>query len=206
MVEEQPVLTDDDIIRSIREGRTRDYEILVNRYNKRIVNFIHKMIFDYDEAMSLAQDVFVQVFQYLKNYKYQDNFQAFLFVIARNRTYNYIKKHKRMSWFSRFKSDSGKQPEHLFITMDNQQDSMETDEQDAIITEALKSLNENQRLALILKVYLDFSYNKISDITGWTIPKVETLISRAKTNLKKIIAEKNLQEIKHSNVIKERSK
>jgi DNA-directed RNA polymerase specialized sigma24 family protein len=52
---------------------------------------------------------------------------------------------------------------------------------------ALKTLSENQRLALIMKVYLDFSYKRIADITGWSVPKIETLISRAKGNLKKYI-------------------
>jgi len=64
-------------------------------------------------------------------------------------------------------------------------------------------LKENQRIALILKVYLDFSYKNISKITGWSIPKIETLISRAKKSLKNKIF---LQENKDKNVYKVREK
>jgi transposase len=61
---------------------------------------------------------------------------------------------------------------------------MERDQQEEVLTAALKTLNENQRIALILKVYLEFSYHQIAEITGWSVPKIETLISRAKSDLK----------------------
>lgn len=71
-----------------------------------------------------------------------------------------------------------------------------------MVTAALKELKENQRLALVLKVYLDFSYNKIAEITGWSVPKIETLISRGKTALKnKILLQQQLQEKPNRNVL-----
>ncbi|MCP5046767.1 MAG: sigma-70 family RNA polymerase sigma factor [bacterium] len=170
-------------MRSVRDGRIQNFEILVNRYKNRIVNFIHKMIYDYDEAQSLTQDVFLKVFENMKKYKEQDNFQAFIFTIAKNLTLNYIKKHKRISWLS-----SQQYPENMenryFRSEETQHADLERTQQEEMITTALKTLKENQRIALILKVYLEFSYKKIAEITGWSEPKIETLISRAKSNLK----------------------
>ena len=54
---------------------------------------------------------------------------------------------------------------------------------------ALYELKENQRLALILKIYLEMSYKEIAEITDWSTSKIETLISRAKGNLKKKLQE-----------------
>ena len=87
--------------------------------------------------------------------------------------------------------------------------AMEKDHQEEMLTAALKNLNENQRIALIMKVYLDFSYKKIAGITGWSIPKIETLISRAKSNIKNQICSrenlpKNLQERGKKNVLEAR--
>ncbi|HLP59977.1 MAG TPA: RNA polymerase sigma factor [Candidatus Deferrimicrobium sp.] len=183
MAEEQNGFSDDDAVRSVREGHTRDFEILVNRYKRKIINFIHKMIFDYDEAQSLAQDTFIKVYLSISKYNSLDNFQSFIFTIAQNTTLNYIKKQKRFQFFSSFLSPG--EENNRFRTADNQHELMEKDQQDEIISIALKNINENQRLALILKVYLDFSYQQIAEITGWSIPKIETLISRAKSNLKK---------------------
>jgi RNA polymerase sigma-70 factor, ECF subfamily len=139
------------------------------------------MIFDYDEAQSLAQDVFLKVYESLKRYKSQDNFQAFVFTIAKNLTLNYIKKQKRFLWFSGNSSENSE--EKHYRTEETQQQYIEKNQQEIMMTEALKTLKENQRIALIMKVYLDFSYKRIEEITGWSIPKIETLISRAKSSL-----------------------
>lgn len=207
----EQVLSDDNVVQSVREGNTRNFEILINRYNKKIINFIHKMILDYDEAQSLAQDVFLKVYETIKRYKMQDNFQAFIFTIAKNITLNYIKKQKRILRFSGQSSESGNNQfaeERYFRSEETQQAHLESTQQEEMMTEALKSLKENQRIALIMKVYLDFSYNKIAEITGWSIPKIETLISRAKNNLRERIRLREtgkteiLQENEKTNVLK----
>ncbi len=180
-------MTDDQVIRSVREGYPRRYEIIVNRYKHKITNFIHKMIFDHDEAQSLAQDVFLKVYSTIDKYKTQDNFQAFLFTIARNMTLNYIKKQKRTVFFSGFLSGSPESESKHLSVEDEQHASMERTQQQELMMDALKEIKENQRLALVLKVYMDFSYKKIAEITGWSIPKIETLISRAKSNLREKI-------------------
>jgi RNA polymerase sigma-70 factor (ECF subfamily) len=209
VTEEQIGFSDDEVVRSVREGHTRNFEILVDRYKKKIVNFIHKMIFDFDEAQSLAQDTFIKVFQAIPKYNSMDNFQSFIFTVAQNTTLNYIKKQKRVQFFSSFLSPV--EEDKHFQSPDTQHELMEKDQQDEIITFALKNLNENQRLALILKVYLDFSYQQIAEITGWSVPKIETLISRAKTNLKNQVhmilnqnSRKNMQGKSFLNVLKER--
>jgi len=222
VTEKEIVFSDDHVVRSVQEGRTQNYEILVNRYKKKITNFINKMIFDYDEAQSLAQDVFLKVFTTIKKYKSQDNFQAFIFTIAKNITLNYIKKQKRISWFSGQSPSQCYREERYFRSEETQQAQLEKNQQDEMLTAALKSLNENQRIALILKVYLEFSYRKIAEITDWSVPKIETLISRAKSNLKdkihlqlnqkeplqktsqknsKINVKENLQEKRKTNVL-----
>ena len=102
MIEKDQVFSDDDVVRSVRDGNTRNFETLIDRYKNKIINFIHKMIYDYDEAQSLSQDVFLKVYETIKRYQMQDNFQAFIFTIAKNITLNYIKKQKRVLFFSNF--------------------------------------------------------------------------------------------------------
>lgn len=187
--------SDDEIIQSVIEGRTQNFEILVERYKKKITNFINKMIYDHDEAQNIAQDVFLKVYETLKKYKKENNFSAFIFTIAKNLTLNYIKKSKRTVMFSTFLSKQA--GEKHFSYQAQQEEKYRENQDEERLSTALKELKENQRLALILKVYLDFSYKKIADVTGWSIPKIETLIFRAKSNLKNKIF---LQEKGISNV------
>jgi RNA polymerase sigma-70 factor (ECF subfamily) len=188
VTEKDQVFSDDDVVRSVREGNTRNFETLIHRYKNKIINFIHKMIYDYDEAQSLTQDVFLKVYETIERYQMRDNFQAFIFTIAKNITLNHIKKQKRVLFFSSFSpgnsNSAGEYQDRYFQAEETQQAAMEKDQQEEVLTAALKTLNENQRIALIMKVYLEFSYNQIAEITGWSIPKIETLISRAKSGLR----------------------
>ncbi len=174
--------SDDDIIQSVKEGRTQYFEVLVERYKTKIINFINRMIYDPDEAQNIAQDVFLKVYTGIKKYRMEDNFQAFIFTVAKNLTLNYIKKSNRTIMFSSlFSSNPG--GENFSVAADQETRHQEKEENTMLIS-ALKKLNENQRLALVLKVYMDFSYKQIQEVTGWSVPKIETLISRAKSNLK----------------------
>ena len=195
------MFSDDEIIKSIKKGKTQNFEIIINRYNKKILNFINRMIFDYDESQNISQDVFLKVYENLNRYKMEGNFQAFIFKIAKNLTLNYIKKRKRVLFFSEPFS-SGIEGKH-FQYEATQYKNIDDKVKEELLISSIMELKENQRIALILKVYLDFSYKKISKITGWSIPKIETLISRAKSSLKRKIF---LQENEDKNVYKVREK
>jgi len=188
------MFSDDEVIAAVKAGQVQNFEVLINRYNKKIINFINQMIYDFDEAQNIAQDVFIKVYETLHKYNEEGNFQAFIFTIARNFTLNYIKKAKRMVSFSGFFSQ--KVEDQYFSYEPTQFNEINQAEKDQQLISALKELNENQRLALILKIYLNFSYKRIAEITGWSIPKIETLISRAKGNLKnKILLQEKKNEI-----------
>jgi RNA polymerase sigma-70 factor (ECF subfamily) len=195
------LLTDDEIITAVLEGRSRAFEILITRYSGKIINFINGMTADHDEAQSLAQDVFLKIYQNLPYYKKQNNFSAFIFKIAKNMTLNWLNRQKRTVFFSRLLGRELDQP--LFSQAPTQPDDPERSERDEKITRNLRSLPEEQRIALILKIYLEFSYKQIREISGWSIPKIETLISRAKSRLKKNIA---LQDKNSDVVLKVREK
>ena len=191
--------SDDALIQSIKQGRQQYFEILINRYKTPILNFIYKMITDYDDAQNLTQDVFITVYQKISRYRMEGNFQAYIFTIAKNLTLNHIKKNKRMINLSSFLSKNA--GNRYFQQQDTQFSHLEKESQEQLLVAALKELKENQRIALILKTYLGFSYIRISEITGWSISKIETLISRAKSRLKNKIF---LQENRVQNVKKVR--
>ncbi len=194
-------MTDDEIISAVLAGRRQDFEILIRRYSGKIIHFITRMTQDRDEAQSIAQEVFLKVFQNLPYYRKENNFSAFIFKIAKNMTLNWLNREKRTVFFSRLlqreldKAHFRQEPPRYSLHDPN--------EREIEITRNLLLLPEEQRLALILKVYLEFSYKQIREITGWSIPKIETLISRAKSRLKKNIG---LQERSREFVLNARKK
>jgi RNA polymerase sigma-70 factor (ECF subfamily) len=198
---EDPHLTDDEIVTSVLNGRSRDFEILVRRYSDRIIHFVARMTADNDEARSIAQDVFLKIFQNLPYYRRENNFSAFIFKIARNMTLNWLNRQKRTVFMSRLLGrDLGRDPFRVDPPRFSPQEQNERQDQ---VTRLLRLLPEEQRLALVLKVYLEFSYLQIREVTGWSVPKIETLISRAKGRLKKNIL---LQESEVAQVVQARKK
>jgi len=178
--------SDDEIITSVLAGQRRDFELLIQRYSGKIIRFIGSMIDDADEAQSIAQDVFIKIYENLPYYKQQNSFSAFIFKVAKNMTLNWLQRQKRTVFFSRLLGREYDQiPERAAPPRPGDAEASERDE---AITRNLRRLPEEQRIALILKVYLEFSYKQIQEISGWSVPKIETLISRAKSRLKKNIA------------------
>jgi len=201
LIMDNELLSDDEIISLVLAGRSRDFEILIQRYSSKIINFINRMTADRDEAQSIAQDVFLKIYQNLPYYKKQNNFSAFIFKIAKNMTLNWLNRQKRTVFFSRLlKRELDQCPFRQAPVHDHDPEQSERDEK---ITKNLRRLPEEQRIALILKIYLEFSYKQINEISGWSIPKIETLISRAKSRLIKNI---NLQEKNSGIVLKARKK
>ncbi|MEI6613744.1 MAG: RNA polymerase sigma factor [Chrysiogenales bacterium] len=195
------LLSDDEVITSVLEGSSRDFEILIHRYSSKIINFINGMTADRDEAQSIAQDVFLKIYQNLPYYEKQNKFSAFIFRIAKNMTLNWLYRQKRTVFFSRL---LGRELDQSPVRQaPSRTDEPEQSERDEKITQNLRRLPEEQRIALILKIYLEFSYKQIQEISGWSIPKIETLISRAKSRLKKNI---ELQEKNSGFVLQAREK
>lgn len=191
-------LSDDEVVSAVLAGRRQDFAILVSRYSGKIVHFIARMTQDRDEAQSIAQDVFLKIFQNLPYYRRENNFSAFIFKIAKNMTLNWLKREKRTVFFSRLLDrDFHKAPFRQEPPRFSAQDRSERED---VVSRGLLLLPEEQRLALILKVYLEFSYKQIREVTGWSVPKIETLISRAKGRLKKSISlqEKNVETVSNA--------
>jgi len=186
MNEIQPRRSDDDLIRSVLAGETSDFEPLIERYGAKLVHFVQRMIQDRDEAENLSQETFVKVYEHLPYYRAENNFSAFLFRIAKNLTLNHIKRQKRLTFFSSLTGHELEQRE--FLQHREPAEPLEEDRRQSSLETALRSIPEEQRLALILKVYMEMSYKEIATVTGWSIPKIETLISRAKSGIRKKIS------------------
>lgn len=179
-------LSDDDLIQRVQDGSARDFEIIVRRYHKPLIRFIFHFIGgDKDEAESLAQDVFLRIYTNIQTYRPQNTFKAYIFTIARNTAINYLKKNRRSRPISHF-LDSNSESRY-FSTSETPDIRLQRKDRLERVSQALIRLSLNQRLALVLKVYMQYSYKQIQEVTGWSIPKIETLISRGRANIRRFI-------------------
>jgi len=169
----------------VAEGDEYAFEILVRRHQVSVLNLIYRFIGKRAQAEDLAQDVFIRVWQAAKSYEPRAKFSTWIYRITANLCLNELKSAGRKKLIPYFPGEEGK--EGGFETISDESPSAEerllAEERIRQISDALQSLPEKQRMALILKRYDDLSYQEISKILGCSVSAVESLLVRAKKNL-----------------------
>jgi RNA polymerase sigma-70 factor (ECF subfamily) len=176
----------EDLMVRIAKGDNDAFEILVNRHQTSVLNLIYRFIGDRTRAKELAQEVFIRVWQAAKTYKPEAKFTTWIYRIATNICFNELKSARRKKWFSFNWSDEGGEhtfEETLADSAPSAEDLLLEKERSRQISDALQSLPENQRMALVLKRYDDLSYAEIAQIIGCSVSAVESLLVRAKRTL-----------------------
>jgi RNA polymerase sigma-70 factor (ECF subfamily) len=176
------------IMSEVAEGDLSAFRELVELHQKSLLNFIARFIGDKTGAEDMAQEVFIRVFKSARGYTPQSKFKTWLFKIATNLCLNKIRDNKHQPQLV----DLFELNEAGFIAIApdtySPERALEYRELRDVIKNALKKLPKNQRIALLLQKYNGFSYNEISQIMGYSVAAVESLIQRARQNLRKMLA------------------
>ena len=176
----------EELMARIAEGDDSAFEILVNRHQTSILNLVYRFIGDRTQAKDLAQEVFIRVWQGAKRYEPKAKFTTWVYRITANLCFNELKSSRRKKWFSfNWSDEDGKHTfeETLADSTPSTEDLLLEKERNRQISDALQSLPENQRMAMILKRYDDLSYQEIGQIIGCSVSAVESLLVRAKRAL-----------------------
>ena len=188
--------TNEDLVRSVAAGDAHAFERLVNRHQKRILNFIFHFMGDPTDAEDLTQEVFLRVWKSAGAYKPEAKFTTWLYRIAANLCINRQRSLRIRKWFSMSEADS-QQQESSEVLIDTAGVSRTTPEDDLLQSElsqqvrkALDALPSSQRLAIVLKIYDGMTYLEISQILGRSVSAVDSLLIRAKKNLQKKLTPK----------------
>jgi RNA polymerase sigma-70 factor (ECF subfamily) len=179
-------LSSEDLMARIAKGDNDAFEILVNRHQTSVLNLIYRFIGDRTQAKDLAQEVFIRVWQAAKTYKPEAKFTTWIYRIVTNVCFNELKSARRRKWFSFHRSDEDGEntiEETLSDGAPSAEDLLLEKERSRQISDALQSLPDNQRMALVLKRYDDLSYAEIAQIIGCSVSAVESMLVRAKRTL-----------------------
>jgi RNA polymerase sigma-70 factor (ECF subfamily) len=86
--------TDEELVATILAGRGAGYEVLVGRYQHRLVNYLFRLVRNLDEAHDLAQEVFLKVYQALDRFDPRYRFSTWIFRVAQNSAIDQIRRQK----------------------------------------------------------------------------------------------------------------
>ncbi|MBN2590971.1 MAG: sigma-70 family RNA polymerase sigma factor [Sedimentisphaerales bacterium] len=168
-------MEDREIIKQVLQGDTDSFRLIVERYHIPVIRFVRNMISDNQMCEDIAQDVFLTAYKKLSSFDpYYSKFPTWLFVIARNKSINVLKKKKPLSMED--------VPEKMNI--EEPSDKLAQNEFFEKLDEILDSLPLKQKEAFILAEFEKLPYARIAEIQGARIGTVRSRINRAKNNLK----------------------
>jgi len=176
------------IMVEVAEGDLSAFKTLVELHHKPLISFIARFTGDRDSAEDIAQEVFLRVFKAAKDYKPRAKFKTWLFTIATNLCLNEIRYNKSIPQYVDLSYLHEQKYPFMVPNAFSPQKAAERAELSTAVRKAIRNLPENQRLAILLRQYNDFSYNEISTAMGISISAVESLIQRARQSLKKSLA------------------
>ncbi len=169
-------------------GDLTAFRTIVELHHKPLISFIARFTGDRDSAEDIAQEVFLRVFKAAKDYKPQAKFKTWLFTIATNLCLNEIRDNKNSPKIVELSGLYEQEYPNIDPDAFSPQKVAENAELSAAVRKAISNLPENQRIAILLRQYNDFSYNEISKIMGISMSAVESLIQRARQSLKKSLS------------------
>ena len=188
-----PYYSDPDVQRmlAVQQGNRLAFEELMRHYYPRILNFIYRFVGNQGTAEDLAQEVFMRVYNSAPRYRPNSKFQTWLYTIAKNVALNDLRRSRRLAYSidEPAEGDDHKYYKDIGELKENAPDEkIIQKEKAARVRAAISKLPENQRVAILLRRYEEFSYAEIAATLNVSDKAVKSLLSRAMQNLKKRLA------------------
>ena len=166
--------TESVLIEKILSGDKNLYSILVDRYKSYAFTIAFKILDHRPEAEEVAQDAFVKAFHHLKNFNQQAKFSTWLYRIVFNTAISYKRRRKQ-------KMES---IETTIIAHAHEgENQLETRDKQNFVQEALKNLNQADRLIISLFYLKEFSLEEMSEITEISAQNLKIRLHRARKKL-----------------------
>jgi RNA polymerase sigma-70 factor (ECF subfamily) len=181
-------MTDKELVNEISNGNQYVFRMFVEKHQLPVFKVCNGFIHNKEDSEDIVQEVFVEVYQSIHNFRGEAKLSTWLYRIAVNKSLNYLRKNKIKKNLKSIESLFAGNKNRLDEIEDNNlrpDENIEQNERSGILFRAVNSLSTNQRIAFILNKYEDLSYKEIAEIMNTSLPAVESLIHRAKINLQK---------------------
>jgi RNA polymerase sigma-70 factor (ECF subfamily) len=169
---------DRDLIVKAQRGDVDAYNLLVSRWEKRVFNYLLRLVRNREDALDLCQDVLLKVYQNLRKLEDPGRFAPWMYRIAHNEAYSMLRRKKPED---DLETSSYDMPSSMGGGMLPVETALAVDA-------ALRRLSEEQREAVVLKVYQGFKFEEMSEILGCPLSTVKSRLYTALELLKETLA------------------
>ena len=172
---------DRDLIAKARRGDVEAFNLLVSRWERRVFNYLLRLLANREDALDVSQEVFLKAYQNLPKLDAVEKFAGWLFRIAHNEAFSLLR---------RKRPEAALPPElgNLSGVRPAESGRLLPLELSLAVESALKLLNDDQRDAVLLKVYQGFKFDEMAEILGCPVSTVKSRLYTALDLLKTVLA------------------
>ncbi len=162
------------------------FKTIVDTWQNMVYNTVIGIVQSAEDAEDVLQEVFIQVYESIKNFKGDSKFSTWIYRIAVTKSLDHLRKKKRKKRFAFMQSLFGKNDELINDPPDFIHPGVkaENKENAAVLFKAISALPKNQNVAFVLNKVEGMNYRQISEVLNVSEGAVDSLLQRAKTNLK----------------------
>lgn len=177
--------TDEELVDSVLEGNTGHFDLLIERWQKPLFNFVLRFLNSEEEARDACQDAFVNAYRSLAKFKKESKFSSWLFKIAINRCNTLLRKRQRWRMF--FEPSGDMEYADAVVDERNAEQTAEREQIYRRIRKAVAQLPPEQRAVLLLKTYEGLKFNEISEMLSCPVSTVKSRMYYALDGLRKAL-------------------
>lgn len=184
-------MTEEELIFELRQGAESAFKELVFRFQDKVFNTALGFLNHTTEAEDITQEVFIQIFRSIKQFKGESLLSTWIYRITVTKSLDHLRSKKRNKRFGFLSSLFGDNNMPVYEPTDFNHPGVlqEKKEDAAILFKVIDLLPEKQRTAFILNKVEELSYREIAAILNTTESAVDSLLQRAKLNLRKKLNE-----------------
>ena len=171
--------TDKDLYTEFLNGNEESFKEIILRHKNNLIYFIAKYVKNIEIAEDISQDVFVYILVNKEKYNFKYELKTYLYMIAKSRAINYIKREKRII---NLQEDENFYKEEL-----NLEDIILKKQIQEEIRQAIDKMKREYQIVIYLVDFEKLSYREVSKIMEKTELQIKSLVHNARKKLKKIL-------------------
>ena len=179
--------TDEVLVQRVQAGDKKAFDLLVLKYQHKIVQLVNRYVRDRDEAMDIAQETFIKAYRALASFRGDSAFYTWIYRIAINTAKNYLATRARRPSDDDIDIQDAEQFEAESTLKDHNtpEGVLLSEELAQVILVALEELPEELRTAISLRELDGLSYDEIAEVMACPVGTVRSRIFRARESIDK---------------------
>jgi len=173
---------DQALVLRVQKGDKAAFDLLVIKYQHKIVHLVNRYVKDPSEAQDVAQDAFIKAYRALAEFRGESAFYTWLYRIAINTAKNYLLSRSRRHYDYEVDVQDAEQvgDAQQLKDIETPEELLMNEQVVNVIREAIESLPEEMRIAITLREFEGMSYEDIAETMGCPIGTVRSRIFRAR--------------------------